>query len=94
MEQFSCRHWNKEPDGHARAGGTSENVNKMSFFSKTKFSKHDLWRQKVSSISDLAQLIDHFELNHNSEGSRPGNSIHQLKQALEDHWRHSEVKLT
>ena len=75
----------------AGPASASENVNKVSFFSKTKFSKHELWRHKVSSISDLAQLIDHFELQHNSDGSRPGNLIHQLKQALEEHWRHSEV---
>ena len=35
----------------------------QSNFLKTKFSAHELWRQKVNSISDLAL--------HNSEGSRP-----------------------
>ena len=73
---------------------SKQTLTPVKFFSKTKFSKHELWRQKVSSISDLAQLIDHFEVFHNSEGSRPGNSIHQLNQALEEHWRHSEIKQT
>ena len=44
---------------------TKKKVNKdglQSNFSKTKFSAHELWRQKVISISRYAITRDHFEV--------------------------------
>ena len=59
-------------------------VNKDQFqsnFSKTKFSTHELWRQKVSSFSDSMKTRDQLELSHYYGSSGLRYSIHTPKSA-------------
>ena len=54
-------------------------VNKDQFqsnFSKTKFSTHELWRQKVSSFSDSMKTRDQLEISHHYGNSGLWYSIH------------------
>ena len=64
-----------------QASWVSDNVNKQSNFSKTKFDTHELWRQKVSSFSVSMKTRDQLELSHHYGSSGLRYSIHAPKLA-------------